>query len=1335
MQAPKRDSPDTLPPPRLVTLGGFTLISSPVHSPSTLLGPGKPLALLLYLHSAPNHRASREHLTDLLWADVEPLAARHALRQTLWYIRQRLGPASIRADNGDVTLGATLTCDRDDFVRAVTEGRDEEAVGIYQGHFLPDFAVPGGLEFDHWADAERTRLRLMFMRAAETVVRARLSTGHVREARELAQRVRDGSTQSEAAWRLVLETLVAGHDTVGALAEAERLMTVLRQDGRRPEPATRTLLRTIQREPEQDAAPATGLVAELVGRERQFAAIVEAWDSARSGRVTYVHVSAPAGLGKSRLLLDLQARLTAAGGRCVYARANPGERAVPFALAAELATKLADQAGSKGISPASAAALVGLNPALSSTYSQPADTATGDEATRRRNLALAELVRVLADEAALAILVDDLHWSDLASRQLLDAVLGRLAGERVLVVTAARPVPGSDPSRQAVRVELPPLTLEQVTALLASLGELPADLAGELPRMLLEASDGSPLLALESLQAALDAGLLRLDHGVWGSPAPNALAERLTSGSAVRDRVAQLERHPGWLLLLLATGGLPVSTEALAAAADRTLDAVGADLLDLERRGFVQRVTDGWEPAHDAIGEAAAAGASAEARRVAGAALGKALVRDGDPPQHVAARAAQLLAPTDQSALRELFRRWVRARRQAGDRRRPSTLAAELLGEDGSLRARALVATLPVWIRFGLDSPGRLAAVAVALLALAVTTQVVLTRPRPVPPDAVIVAAGDSPRNPSTWRAELRRDAWDPQTDIRFQKARSSLSVVLREGRPSGPIAPAPDGRSWIVEQLFVDSGGRDLVQVFTDGRPSHRLTSTPGEDGDASWAPDGSAIAFTTARWSPLSRYDVAILDIADETVRRLTSGDAADGSPRWSPDGSRIAFSRKFFDGPLPAVCTVGVDGADLQCHTILADRPPTVLGWTDPQRVVIQWDSAGVTMWDLLQVDSWTRVRLGASAGGWGLLSPDGAWMLMHGSVQGALEQRWRAFPIERPTAVRTVSGDIPPEALLTWAPPPTPVLYLSRLRIDPPAWPIPLRTSYELRVHGSSATGLTAPVYSVRWRSTDTAVATIESSGLVLPHRQGHVRIIASAGGWRADTLQIEIGSLTSSPVLHESWSKGLDANWVPWGTPRPTVDLTADGSGVLLTRGDSSFDSGVYTRFTIPAGRGIGLEARVSGTLSALQWQRHYLGLADLDSTWLAGWDHRTGGLDPPNRTTDFDRCWAAYPAAEGTKGSERIEFGCGHEALTGPAPPGLGNGSWHLIRLQLFPDGRLGVAIDGVPIGITTSSVRLDRPYRAVISGQSLRARMLVGDVTIWTSVRDDIDWRTIPER
>ena len=79
------------PTPTLRVLGGAAVhLELEVEPRQQLLGPGKPFALYAYL-ACVGERVSREQLADLLWSDLEPDSARHALRQALWTIKKRLG--------------------------------------------------------------------------------------------------------------------------------------------------------------------------------------------------------------------------------------------------------------------------------------------------------------------------------------------------------------------------------------------------------------------------------------------------------------------------------------------------------------------------------------------------------------------------------------------------------------------------------------------------------------------------------------------------------------------------------------------------------------------------------------------------------------------------------------------------------------------------------------------------------------------------------------------------------------------------------------------------------------------------------------------------------------------------------------------------------------------------------------------------------------------------------------------------------------------------------------------------------------------------------------------
>jgi DNA-binding SARP family transcriptional activator len=143
--APDAPAPGA-PRPRLtlVTLGGWALASADAAgAPTPVFGPSKPLALLAYLACAPGRTARREHLADLLWADLEPDGAHHAFRQTLWYIRQRIGTDGLASDAVQVSLTADVETDRDRFDAAVARQDHEQAVTLYTGDFLPGFAAPG----------------------------------------------------------------------------------------------------------------------------------------------------------------------------------------------------------------------------------------------------------------------------------------------------------------------------------------------------------------------------------------------------------------------------------------------------------------------------------------------------------------------------------------------------------------------------------------------------------------------------------------------------------------------------------------------------------------------------------------------------------------------------------------------------------------------------------------------------------------------------------------------------------------------------------------------------------------------------------------------------------------------------------------------------------------------------------------------------------------------------------------------------------------------------------------------------------------------------------------
>ena len=770
--------------------------------PVLLLGPGKPLALLVYLAHAPNRSATRDELLDLLWAHVDPEKARATLRQTIYSLRNILGEAVISVDGRSVSLNDDVHSDTDEFWAAIQAGDATRAVGCYRGPFLPNFGLSGGDGFEEWADGERARLERAYLRSAEALVREHLDRGHAVEAVRLARTLRDSYPLRQSVWRLLLEALQAAGESLSLRVTADALERLLAAESLAPEPATLARLRMCR---SGAAAPiasdSTALVAELVGREREFATLVEAWKASRVGSSRHAHIVAPAGLGKTRLLTDVALRVRALGGEVIVVRGHPAERAIPYALAADLAEALGGLAGAAAVSPVAAGVLVALAPALSSHLTIAAGAVERDDALRQRVFALSELVGAVSEEKPIALLIDDLHWADPDSRQVIGGLANRLRG-RVLLISASRLTGDEGPPRpDSVCLTLEPLSASSIRALVTSLGlALSNDEMDEVVEALSTATMGSPFLILQTLDLARDRRLLTRDDSTLRCQNVPALVRHLRSGDALAARVAALDDDARRVLGVLAIAEMPLAVGTIAAALDQLPTRVEEMLITLAPRGMATATANEWEAGHDVIAETVRRLLSTEDRRRIHGALGHALASVATNATDYRVAARHLTDADEQVALALLVRQWIRVRRREGDSRRTSEIAASLLGASGSRdhRVRALVKRLPIYERMG-PREHRLLWLSTAAAALFVVS--LGLKAREGPQLQLVVAPLPSDTTPEGTQA------FQPTPVVEYRDERGRLiethgeSVVVRvatgRGRIAGPErVPLVGGRA-----------------------------------------------------------------------------------------------------------------------------------------------------------------------------------------------------------------------------------------------------------------------------------------------------------------------------------------------------------------------------------------------------------------------------------------------------------------------------------------------------------------------------------------------------------
>src|SRR6266852_8248192 len=90
-------------------------------------------------------------------------------------------------------------------------------------------------------------------------------------------------------------------------------------------------------------------------------------------------------------------------------------------------------------------------------------------------------------------------------------------------------------------------------------------------------------------------------------------------------------------------------------------------------------------------------------------------------------------------------------------------------------------------------------------------------------------------------------------------------------------IAYAKDGQIWISP---------------LDGAEKPRQLFVRGQNSDPQWSPDGSRLAFVSAR---TDHAFIAVYDVAAKTVQFMSPSVDSDDTPAWSLDGKRIAFVRR--------------------------------------------------------------------------------------------------------------------------------------------------------------------------------------------------------------------------------------------------------------------------------------------------------------------------------------------------------------------------------------------------------------------------------------------------------
>ena len=267
------------------------------------------LAYLILNSAAP---LPRRQLAFLFWPDNSEEQARTNLRKFIHFLRQALPDPDVFLISDGKTLqwnsSAPYQLDVAQLQAAAVAGDQERVISLYTGDLLLDC-------YDEWILTEREHLRQIYLHALDCMIQQKERDDDYPSAIGFSQQLLQNDPLREEIHRGVMRLLALNGDRAAALQAYKHCATILQAElGIEPSQATRQVYLHLLKQQERPIK--ASLLADalpLVGRSTEWACVQENWRMAAQGKPRLLLISGEAGIGKTRLVEEMQSWIVQKG--------------------------------------------------------------------------------------------------------------------------------------------------------------------------------------------------------------------------------------------------------------------------------------------------------------------------------------------------------------------------------------------------------------------------------------------------------------------------------------------------------------------------------------------------------------------------------------------------------------------------------------------------------------------------------------------------------------------------------------------------------------------------------------------------------------------------------------------------------------------------------------------------------------------------------------------------------------------------------------------------------------------------------------------------------------